>query len=211
MSVTENDLELLEEHLDGALDGAAIMDLNRRVAGEAQLADALAQATADRAVRNAVWQSIEPDKAASDRLLWRIRGAMLDQQQKKPANPAWKSWKIASLGSAAAACLMVGFLAGRVGQGGSVPHPAPNAVVNPGGQDVAMNTSQNLSGQTAGQFNRVGRTPQILVPISNEYGQVVRWQPFDNPEQAASFEADLNKASAPTIAPKLASQEQEHF
>jgi anti-sigma factor RsiW len=214
MMVSDLDLELLEEHLDGALDAAASTALARRLATDAPLAAALEKLKSHRAVRSAVWQSMEPNAVAADRLLWRVKGAIAAQQKgadvftAPAALSSWSSWRITQFASAAAACMVLGFLVGRVGQSGSLTHPKANTDINAGNVAINSNPPANAG------FTQTGKTPQVLVPISNEYGQVT-WQPFDNAEQAKSFEEDLHKAQggsmnpAMNVAPKLASQE--HF
>ncbi len=219
MTVSEIDLELLEQSLDGALDTQSEAALTARLKTDAHLSAALSELKSQRIVRDAVWQSIEPEQRSVDALVWRVRGAVLDQKRIATAvvasqshrNP-WSSWRIASFGSAAAACLVVGFFAGRAGQVGSIPSQS-GPIVSSVNSGTSGTVAVNQTPSPVGQFTRAGSTPQVLVPVSNEYG-FVSWQPFDSAEQAKSFEEDLHKSQGGTSGPasgpaKLASQE--HF
>ena len=115
----KHDLEQLELYLDGALERAERSVLESRLKSDITLNSTLTELKAQRALRSAVWQSNEPDKVTADQLVWRVRGAMLQQKQEKAAeikpNPSpsyktgWSQWKFASVGSAAAACPGDGF------------------------------------------------------------------------------------------------------
>ena len=50
-------------------------------------------------------------------------------------------------------------------------------------------------------FHPVGMAPRISVPITDEYGHVVAFQTFDNPEQAKNFTEDLHHARSGTAQP----------
>ena len=124
MPISETDLDLLEEYLDGALDATAIANLQGRLAIDKDLSAELVLSRSQRAVRLAAFKSMEPDAATAEQLVWRIRGAMHDQQQQKQIQSArgWSQWRIARIGSAAAACLVFGFFAGRLTHGTAVNH-----------------------------------------------------------------------------------------
>ena len=195
MAIVESDLELLEESLDGGLDAGASAALNVRLASDKDLAAQLVMLKSQRAIRQAALTSMEPDAASAERLIWRVRGAMHDQKS-KPAQPVrvWNSWNFASFGSAAAACLMVGFLFGRVGHSGIATTQEHNPGIASNGGGSSLVDVKNDASSSPSQFVSMGHLPQISVPVTNEYGQVVAWQNFDNPEQAKSFTEDLHRS-----------------
>jgi anti-sigma factor RsiW len=176
-TITETDLELLETYLDGEVTGADAGALQHRLQAEPELSMALDDLRAQRALRQSVWQTLEPDQKTADQLTWRIRGAMQTQQQ-APARRTWNTWQFARFGSAAAACIVLGFFVGWVGRG----HHA------------------NVSTVVAPQSNPDQSVAQVqMVPVTNEYGQVVAWQPFKDPNDAKAFVEDLHRAN--TAAP----------
>jgi hypothetical protein len=63
--VSDEDLEVLENYLDGALAPREVERVTRRLSVDPDWADALDRLRAERAVRQAVWQSIEPDVPAA--------------------------------------------------------------------------------------------------------------------------------------------------
>lgn len=203
MSMLERDLEELEQYLDNGLEPAAVAHLEKRVASETELAAALVELRAQRAVRSAVWQSMEPDTAASERMVWRVRGAMLDRQRSAAveARNRLNPWRVASFSSAAAACLLFGFTFGRV------IHPnvaAPNTAASTAGQ--AAIASGNGASSNLVEYKPGDRS----VPITNDHGDVVAWQTFDSPEQAKSFYEDLHRAhTAPPVSGNIRTVDQE--
>lgn len=197
--MSDADLELIETHLDGQATAAERGAVRRRLADDAGFAGAVASAAAARAVRLAVWQGMEPaDPAAGQKLVWRIRGASADREGRKSTARrrfGWDSLRTAGLGSTAAACLMVGFLTGRVGRGTPAGTPAGTAVVSdPGviGTPVIARANPNPSVVPVGSF-QPGRG-QFNVPITNDYGQVVSWQPFATAGEAKAFSENLHHA-----------------
>lgn len=196
MPISDNDLELLETYLDQALDAGEVNSLRGRLTVEPELAAELDELRAQRSMRQAVWQAIEPDQMAADRLAWRMQGAIL--AEKKNRWHGWGQWQIARTGMAAAACIMLGFFVGVAGRRGQAITPAPELGQSP----VAVNTSKST--ETAADAG-------LLVPVTNEYGQVVAWQPFGNSSDAKAFTEDLHRARVPVAGPpvdvRLASDE----
>jgi anti-sigma factor RsiW len=196
MPVSETDLELLETYLDEALPPSQIETVRRRLAGEPELSSALTELNSQRALRAALWATLEPTDIATQQMNWRIRGALADRSS---GASRFGSWVTARVGSVAAACIMLGFFAGRMGHGSAVP-PTQNT-----GPAVAVNNQPQAMPTTPA-------TPMasLYVPVTNEYGQVVAWQPFQNADQAKSFVESLhgNAVVAPTDDKvKLVSQE----
>src|SRR5580692_12078080 len=161
MAVSENELELLETYLDEALPAGEAEALRQRLVVESELAGAAAELRSQRALRAAVWSSLEPTDTASEQMAWRIRGAMTDRHS------GLSSWWTARVGSVAAACIVLGFFAGWMGRGGNVVGPAGTVTQN-AAPAVAVN-QPNPTPVLTGPFR---------VPVTNEYGKVVDWQQF---------------------------------
>jgi anti-sigma factor RsiW len=196
MPVSETDLELLETYLDEALPPSQVEAVRRRLVGEPELSSALTELNSPRSLRAALWATLEPTDVATQQMNWRIRGALADRSSGGVTR--FSSWVTARVGSVAAACIMVGFFAGRMGH---APVAPPTQNTSPA---VAVN--QPAAAPTATP------TPMasLYVPVTNEYGQVVAWQPFQNADQAKSFVESLhgNAVVAPTDDKvKLVSQE----
>src|SRR5580692_8620207 len=197
MAVSENELELLETYLDEALPAGEAEALRQRLVVESELAGAAAELRSQRALRAAVWSSLEPTDTASEQMAWRIRGAMTDQHS------GLSSWWTARVGSVAAACIVLGFFAGWMGRGGSAG-PAGTVSQNTA-PAVAVNQNNNVA--------MPALAVPFRVPVTNEYGQVVDWQQFPDAEQAKTFMENLRTApGAAVVAPqndqvKLVSEE----
>src|SRR4051812_15718014 len=99
MAVTRDDLELLEEYLDDALEPGDVEALRARLAVDEGLVAALGNVRADRSARQVFYQSLEPDGAAVDALVARIRADV--GRERRPARPLRPARYVA----AAAACL----------------------------------------------------------------------------------------------------------
>lgn len=123
-AVVEQDLELLEEYLDGALTPDEIERVNDRLAGEPALAAVLAELREERATRAAVWGSLEPSDAEVRRLIARVAAAGRRQA-------TWgRVQRYTRFATAAAACLLIGFFAGWLGHDRGPASPVGIARVN---------------------------------------------------------------------------------
>jgi len=238
----ESDLEQLEFYLDNALDGAELAALQNRLKADADFARSLAELKSQRAVRSAVWLSMEGDAGAVGRLQWRVRGAIL-QETKQATVPAvvarnngsalFSPWRMASVGSAAAACLVLGFFFGRLGHSSELPKGQnPSFIQNGQSENVAqlnrIEPGAMPPGVVAPGAVAPGEIPVVreavartnptnsdprAVPITDAYGRIVAWQHFATPEEASSFAKDLHgthpETSSPVAGPsRLATQEQ---
>jgi hypothetical protein len=219
----ETDFEQLEQYLDGVLDGAGLVELQSRLTTDADLSAVLTELKSQRAVRAAVWQSMEGDADSASRLMWRVRGAILQQQkQTAVAQPTriWSRWRIASVGSAAAACLLVGFFFGRIGGDHNSTATLPSATP----AIAKLNPPAPFEDEVHPAVDPAPRETVVLnsatptmVPITNEYGKVVAYQKFDTPDEARHFAEDLHRARPDNSAPaapgpsKLATEEQVPF
>jgi hypothetical protein len=194
MPVTEEQLEQLEAYMDGELPAEQEGDLLRRLADEAELAAAMASIRSERAARGVVWRTFEPSDAAVQRLVLKVQAAVDRQNVWARRLTRWR------IPSAAAACILLGFLFGWVGRGttpndpGAVggamlvsdatpqmqPGPVPRALPNEG-----LTTVNN-------QVTRSAPGP-VRLPIVDEYGRQVGVQEFGSTEEANRFVDDLNR------------------
>src|SRR3954471_1733462 len=112
--VSEQDLEQLEAYVDGELSTGEEDALRARRQAEPILAEAMRRVRADRDIRLAVWKGYEPTEASVARLVAKVDAAV-------DRNTNW-SHTLRNLKrvSAAAACIVLGVLIGRVGDDGSM-------------------------------------------------------------------------------------------
>ena len=108
--VTEQDLELLEEYLDGALTPDEAERVRGRLADEPAFAAALDESREQRETRTAVWDTLAPTEAQAQAFATKAISAAHRTERWRHVN------RYARFGSAAAACLLVGFFAGWLGR-----------------------------------------------------------------------------------------------
>jgi S1-C subfamily serine protease len=133
--VSEQDLELLEEHLDGALAPADAARVEARLNDEPELAEMLADLRAERSIRAGVWASMEPSPAQAKAFAAKVRTAAKRQD-------GWsRLGHAARFGTAAAACLLLGVFVGWVGhdRGGT------GYAFSPGAATGAVQVSDGLT------------------------------------------------------------------
>ena len=108
--VSENELELLEEYLDEALEPVEMERVRVRVSEDPAFAAACDELRAERRSRAAVWTSLEP----SDRAVRECTQRVLVSTRR---NVFWHQvGQFARFGSAAAACLLMGLFVGWMGR-----------------------------------------------------------------------------------------------
>src|SRR5262245_53586006 len=76
MSVTENDLEMMEALLDGELPEEQASALRQRMSTEPALAGVMDRLRSDRQLRAKLWQTLEPTAHDSDALINNVRIAV---------------------------------------------------------------------------------------------------------------------------------------
>jgi hypothetical protein len=215
-------LEQLELYLDGEMDAVASAALKARLASDAALSAELKELKSQRALRAAVWQSMEGDTAAAGRLMWRVRGVMNAPLSTPvqfpvtgtiaPKRRLWSQWNLARIGSAAAACVVLGFFAGRFNHNaGPNLLSTPASTVSPVG-DSARDSSGNTIAKLNNPTDDVKPADKIYsVPFTNEYGQPVTEMHFATQAEANNFAHDVDAThhTAPAMSgpPKLATEE----
>lgn len=182
MSLSDDQIELLESYIDGELPAGDEDALRRRLEGEPALASALESLRQERDLRSAVWQSCEPSETSVKRLIARVDAAV-------DRHNAW-AYRISRyrIPFAAAACIIVGFMVGYVGRG---PQPA-----NLGSGGDAVASAPNVVQQPAVAGIATVSNPldqPVDLPIVNEYGQQVAMQHFNTRREADKFIDDLNR------------------
>jgi hypothetical protein len=177
MSLNDQDLELLEAYVDGELDGADDQELRHRLDSEPALSAALETLRAEAHVRAAVWKGYEPDEQAIRRLIARIDTSV-------DRNTIWahRLSKIRMV-SAAAACVVLGLLLGRISLPGGAPVNSAPSISNTTSVDLPLN----------GQPRMV--TPDQSGPVRfrivDDKGNPIAIQPFKSSKQADEFLRDL--------------------
>jgi hypothetical protein len=155
MSVSENDLEMLETYLDGEATAAEEKMLLERLIKEPALAAAMETVRGERQLRMAVWQSCE----AGDELVEKLMGRV---EKKIDSHWSWtKRLSQLRMVSGAAACILVGVIVGRVEWSRKGAAPAEKPGVNAVADLVSPATKPGMVG------------------IYNEYGQLVGYQATD--------------------------------
>ena len=164
----DDDVELLEAHLDGALSADENERLTARLCREPQLADALATLRAERSVRRRAFSSLEPDPQAADAFAAHAVEQIARQDR-------WRrTSRLLRRVSAVAAGFAIAFAGGWVARGSAAADPAPR---------VAASTTS-------------GGPSSIQVALTDEQGNIVAVQQFDDLRQAAQFADDVGRWQA---------------
>lgn len=168
MLLVDEDMDLLEDYLDGVLDAAAATALVERLSRDATLAAALHSLRAERKVRKGVWAGLEPSEGEVARLIARVSAASKRR----------KSWftRPMRIGAAVAACAAISFFAGWKLHGNKqlAAVPAVPAIINPAGPKVETIVSYQVA-------------------LTDENGHVTAVQNFESLEKAREFANDLGR------------------
>ena len=173
--VGEQDLEQLEAYVDGELTTTQEDALRARLSAEPLLSEAMRRVRADREIRMAVWKGYEPDEASVARLIAKVDAAV-DRDTK------WAyTLRNVKRFTAAAACIVLGVLIGRVGNSDALMTGGGG-----GGGTIASVPGSNVPGPTM-------VSNPIEFPIVNERGQAVGVQRFQSTREAQEFLDELNR------------------
>jgi hypothetical protein len=224
MSVSENDLELLESYLDDELRGAELEALRRRLSSEPALNVVMDELRGQRDMRQMFFSTCEPDQMSVERLVQSVK-----RQATREIVWADRNRKLRWAGSLAA-CLLVGFGVGRGTHKSADPTnlarqpqqqtvivSGPRAPVSPQNPQNPQNPLQHLVGTDEVTFNgpRIVPTPDFnitrinpnnvapkmagyQVRLVDASGNVIRH--FDSPEQFNKF---VSEQTAPASQPSM--------
>ena len=177
-------IEWLEAYLDDALEAPRRAEIERQLERDATLREMLASLRVQRALRQGAWENDPDDAAAVERLVGAVRTAGRHER-------AWgeRSRMLRIIG-AMAACLVIGFAAGRMA-----------VFENPSTSDTPA-MSERTGGMTASTEQAERARPLVSVAatdaeahrvtLRDEHGQVIAVYRFDTAEQARRFADDVN-------------------
>jgi anti-sigma factor RsiW len=179
LQASDPDFELLEAYLDNELTETELGRLRERLASEPELAEALARMSVEYSLRRAVWQAMEPSGAGGARLAddCSRSARRIDLRRRR-----FKVWRLTG---AAAACLMIGFLAGWIGRGNTV--------------SAASTTDKSTPAQS--RPAEPAHSNAYQVALTDEAGNITAVQKFDSLEAARNFAADVGRWQARQQAP----------
>lgn len=174
--MTEQDLMLLEEYLDGELSAADARAVEERAVHEPQIAAELNRLRADRQTRAICWRTMEGDAATVATVAGRVSASI---QRRESFFHLMRGMRI---GAAAAACIAVGLTVGFFAHTSSSPQQAAR-------------TSQASNQDHIVWTGRLASAPQspagYNVELRDETGAVVATQHFKTLEQAMQFQQDV--------------------
>jgi anti-sigma factor RsiW len=154
----ERDIELLESYLDEQVAADDLAVLRRRLETEPELTGLLEQLREQRSLRRTTFASYEPDDAEATRLTASIQRALRQRAYR------WANLRRFGYGAAAAAAIVLAFLAGAGWMG-----------------------STHNGGQVSAE------PPVYKVELRDEAGRVLAEQEFQSLDQAREFSDDLRQ------------------
>ncbi|HEY1685211.1 MAG TPA: zf-HC2 domain-containing protein [Tepidisphaeraceae bacterium] len=177
--MTESDLMLLEEYLDGELSAADARAVEERSVHEPELGKELARLKTDRGIRLQAWRSMEGDELAVESVAGKVAATI---QRRESHTFLLRGLRI---GAAAAACIVLGLSVGFFAR-----QPASNQITAQA--PVATKTADSDRIVFTGQVpSQMPSARGYDVRLKNDAGEVVAVQHFDNIEQARQFVQDV--------------------
>ncbi|MGB7158272.1 MAG: hypothetical protein WBD40_09420 [Tepidisphaeraceae bacterium] len=174
MSLSDADLELLENHLDGELTSAEDEALRDRMNVEPELAATLQTLRAERADRRMTFCAMEPD----DKAVERFNAAATREIQRLERESFWqRTSKRLRIFSAAAACLVIGFSVGRIANSGVLDRKPGEVNEMVAGANPAANPAAKT----------------VEVVLTDDSGKEIGVQRFNSPERAREFINDVDR------------------
>ena len=170
--LSEQDIELLEMYLDGALDEAQEREIQQRLANEESLRAELSRLEQDIAIRLAAWQSFEAGPARSGE-------QFMDKIHARERRYAWynglmKQWNRIAV---TAACIAVFLMGWQWGQNANTLRMVPG-----------MRQTQSVRFITQEQVPLPNGGPAMyVVRISDASGKVIRVERFASLQEAQRF------------------------
>lgn len=179
--LTEHELELLERHLDGDLSAGEAEAVRQRSTSDGAWSVALEGLRAERTARQAVWQGMEPDRITAERFAAQAIATARRQEMRRRTLRALR-------GPAAAAACLVMFLAGWVARGQAAsPLTEGQNTGATGGRPMLVGTGSTSSTRGAAEDG------SVQVAITDEQGNIVAIQRFQEIDQARQFAEDLTR------------------
>jgi anti-sigma factor RsiW len=167
MDVREDDLEMLEAYLDGALSPAETDAINARLRGGGALNDALEELRRQRETRVEAFTRFEPTETETDA----VATAILAKARPVVVGRIGRGWRYAIAATAAAACVLIGILIGRAGNTGPAKPSNPDIVA----REIYEVALRDQTGKIIAvqQFNSVEEAQQFA-------SDLVKWQQNGN-------------------------------
>jgi anti-sigma factor RsiW len=175
MPTPNDDLELLELHLDAALNERDAESLRARLASDPDLLASLNTLREERALRRALFTALEPDVATADTFAKRVCKLTC-----APSRPTADRRGFAYAAIAAAALVAIGFF----GRG---------LVDSLGNRDPAAGSIRTVTRDHNTGGVQLQEVQTYQVTLRDDAGRVVAVQRFDSLEKAQEFAADLSR------------------
>ena len=173
--IPEFDLELLEAYLDDALSPGQVQHVAQRLLAEPELAAAMHDLRAERALRAAVWRTMQPSEARASSVADRVAREVCRRE-------GWRRFFRAARTASAVAAAVAVFCGGWfLGHSGS--DPAAGEIPSGRSPSSGVSTIQS-SAHLPGLFE---------VPLKDPSGHVIAVQKFAREEEARQFNDDLMK------------------
>jgi anti-sigma factor RsiW len=178
--MTEADLMLLEEYLDGELSAADARALEERSLREPALASELNRLRTDRQIRAKAWRAMEGDEATVAAVAGRV---VANIERRESFSFLLRGLRI---GAAAAACIVLGLTVGFFARSANPAHPlSPEALIPPSSDQTTLPETVAAT--------RAPATQGYDVNLKDEAGKVVAVQHFSNLDQARQFVQDVGQ------------------
>jgi anti-sigma factor RsiW len=193
------DFELLMSYVDGELTAAEAGRLEERLRGEPELADALGRMSAEHAVRQAVWRSLEPGQPEALSLAAGVT------RSARRADWHRRFSRLSRVAVAAAACVALGFLAGWVGRGSAVARAVTSVEEASTTRPAVARRVERAeprfaakgAAKTGGGGAAAAAEPFVYqVALTDDDGNITAVQKFDNLDDARNFAADVGRWQA---------------
>lgn len=181
--LTDQDLELLEAHLDGALPADTARDVEARLSVEPALVAEMVQLRAERAMRRAAWSALEPSPSQADAFAQRICAQAEHAAAGSIRRPMVRWPLVIRWSGAVAACLLVGFMTGYI-QPGRGPASTGQTMEPP--MDRGSLVATGPAGSTGS-----APSPDYHVSLMDPSGRVLAEQRFGTLQQAHEFAEDV--------------------